>query len=100
MLSLSKIVGVLILYFSYIIQIDIKLFIKPSNEKILNEELSIDIIEFNLFINSEKEILVFKIFSPIDLIEEDKRELIFKNCEQIKYEQFNAIANIRVLKTN
>ena len=66
----------------------------------MNEELSIDIIEFNLFINSEKEIFVFKIFSPIPLIEEDKRELIFKNYEQIKYEQFNAIAKIRVLKTN
>ncbi len=43
-----------------------------------------EIEAFNLFINSEKDILQLNIFSPISRIEEDKNEFILINCSKIK----------------
>lgn len=43
-----------------------------------------EIEAFNLFINSEKDILQLNIFSPISRIEEDKNEFILINCSKIR----------------
>ena len=59
-----------------------------------------EIEAFNLFINSEKDILQLNIFSPISRIEEDKNEFILINCSKIKSEQFMQIPKIIILEIN
>ena len=53
-----------------------KVLIIPSNEKISNASVFIDMIEFNLLISVEKLIEKSKVFSPINLIVLLNKELI------------------------
>lgn len=80
--------------------IEIKLLSIPSIENIFRLEVFIVTILFNLRINWEKLILHPNMCSPISLIDREIKELIFIICSQIKYDEFDNIANMNSLNKN
>lgn len=75
-------------------------FIIPSNEKTFNETVSIDIVEFIVLINVEKQISVLNRVSPRLLIDSVIVENKDKNCSNIKYEKFIHVPHITNLNIN
>ncbi len=80
--------------------IETKLFMSPSNEKILSSEFSTYIVELNFSTNVDKQIFSLKTISPTSLIDNVMLENKAINCFTINKEEFIAIEHKNNLNIN